>query len=1017
MYDVFISYNSLDHETVVRVAEALRGRGLTPYLDRWYLVPGVSWVDALERPLASCRSAAIFLGLHGLGRWQQRERDLALDRQAKDPSFPVIPVLLPGADPPLGFLSLNTWVDLRKEVAPEAIEILSLAIQGQAPGADLAERIAATRNAICPYRGLRPFREEDEAFFCGREAFTNKLVNAVNQRNLIALVGASGSGKSSVVRAGLVPNLRRRRDFIWEFITIRPQDRPIYNLAAGLIPLLDPQLSEIDQLQETSKLAGSLTDGPLALRDVVEKVLAKQPGTDRLLLVVDQWEELYTLCNDDAVRQRFIAQLIEAAAIGNFYVILTLRADFYDHVVDNRMLSDRLGDGVVNIGPMTRDELSRSITEPAAKNGLRFEDGLVGRILDDVGREPGNLPLMEFLLTELWEKRQDLELELTAYEAIGGVRRAIAEQAEKTFERLANDAEREAARSALLALVVPGEGTVDTRRRAVLDDLTAPERAVIAKFTADRLLVTTRDPSGRDVVEVGHEALIREWDQLRKWVNEDREFLRILRKIEQDEAGWQTGGQDPSLLLPAGRRLAEAEELVSEHPQRISARVQAYIDASVTAEKERLDGLAKAEKEKQDAIRRALIRTQRLAAAIILLAFGVGISAWIAFRARHTAEQQAIITIEFSKGVIEKAGENLASGAVSTKAVKGLLEIAETALGALGKIEATQDLKDQQIGFLLTVSDLYVALGNNETALGKASLANRLLVESPRDSEGSQRLLWGSYFRIGDALIEKRDHINALKNYQLGLDVAERFATRNPADSDWQDHLLFLHDKLGEAIKMDGDPKGALGHYEKSIAIEDQLIKQYPDKFFFKHRMSATRNRIGDAYADQGDLSKALDQYQLAMNLSKEVAQGEPDDLGHRVTLAVRYARIGTTLAKLDDRNGALDALNTARDIRKKLFKDDPSNTLYQTHLASSFAALGDFFISDKDKSEDAIQNYRAAVEIRQQLAEKDPKNEIWQHSLAGAQEKLSAALAKQSPVDQQSPTDKPPPVEASATK
>jgi tetratricopeptide (TPR) repeat protein len=1000
MYDVFISYNSLDHEAVVKVAEALRGRGLAPYLDRWYLIPGKSWVDALEKPLAGCRSAAIFLGLHGLGRWQQRERDLALDRQTKDHSFPVIPVLLPGADPPLGFLSQNTWVDLREDVTPEALEILAMAVQGNAPGADLAERVAATRNAICPYRGLRPFREEDEAFFCGREAFTSKLVDVVNKRNLIALVGASGSGKSSVVRAGLVPNLRRRRDFIWEFITIRPQDRPLYNLAAGLIPLLDPQLSEIDQLQETAKLAGSLTNSPLELRDVVEKILAKQPGTDRLLLVVDQWEELYTLCNDEATRQRFIAHLIEATASGNCFVIFTLRADFYSRVVDDRTLSDRLGDGVVNIGPMTRDELSRSITQPAVKNGLRFEDGLVGRILDDVGREPGNLPLLEFLLTELWEKRQGLELELTAYEAIGGVRRAIAEQAEKTFDRLNSDVEREAARSALLALVVPGEGTADTGRRAVLNNLTTAERAVIAKFTADRLLVTTRDPSGRDVVEVGHEALIREWDRLRQWVNEDREFLRTLRRVEQDEAGWQSGGQEPSLLLPAGRRLAEAEELLSERPQQIGARVHAYIDASIKLEKERQEGLAKAEKEKQDGIRRELIRTRRLATAIILLAIGVGISAWVAYRARNTAEQQARITIEFSNGIIEKAGEDLNSGAVLTRAVRELLGIAETALGKLREIESTQDLKDQQIGFLLTVSDVYVTLGDNKTALEKASLANQLLANAPRDREETQRLLWGSYFRIGDALIEKGDKAKARENYQLGLDIAERFAALNSAGSGWQDNLLFLHDKVGEALKMDGDPKGALEHYDKSIEIEERLIKQYPDKVSFKHRMSATRNRIGDAIADQGDWNKALEQYRAAMNLSKEVAQREPQDLGRRVTLAVRYSRIGTTLAKLNDREGALDALNTAMDIRKQLTERDQSNTLYQTHLASSFTSLGDFFITDKEKFEEAVRDYQEAVKIRQQLVDKDPENEIWQHSLADAQRKLKTTQVKQSPVE-----------------
>jgi tetratricopeptide (TPR) repeat protein/KaiC/GvpD/RAD55 family RecA-like ATPase len=984
MYDVFISYNSVDSATVEKVAQELRSLGLEPYLDRWYLVPGTTWVDKLEKTLAECRSVAVFLGLHGLGRWQQRERDLALDRQTRDHSFPVIPVLLPGADPPLGFLAQNTWVDLRKDITPEAIEILSLAIQGKPPGADLARRIAEIWAEICPYRGLRPFREEDEAFFCGRESFTKELVDVVDKRNFIALVGASGSGKSSVVRAGLVPNLRRRRDSIWEFITIRPQDRPIYNLAAGLIPLLDPQLSEIDQLQETAKLARLLTDGPLALRDVIEKILVKQPGTDRLLLVVDQWEELYTLCNDEAARQRFIAQLIEAAANRNCFVILTLRADFYSRIVDDRSLSRAVGDGVVNIGPMTRDELSRSITEPAAKTGLRFEDGLVGRILDDVGQEPGNLPLLEFLLTALWEKRQGAELGLTEYETIGGVRRAIAGQAEKTFKRLNSGAEQEAARSALLALVVPGEGTADTRRRAVLNDMTAAERAVIAEFTTDRLLVTTRDPSGRDVVEVGHEALIREWDRLRQWVNEDREFLRILRRVEQDEAGWQSGGQDPSLLLPAGRRLAEAEELLSSRPQRISARIQTYIEQS---------------KQRQDAERRSLILTRIFVASMVVLAIVVGLSI---VRARNTAQQQADMTINLYGGVIETIGEYLDSGAVSTKAAQELLEKGEIALKALGELGRSQELDDAQIKTLLTISDVYGQLGDSDKAFTRVVSAYQRLANAPPDREESQLLLWKSYFRIGDALIAKSDDVHARESYQRGLSIAERFAAMKPADSGWQDNLLFLHDKLGEALRAGDDLTGALQHYEKSIAIEERVITQQPDnKIFFQARMSATRNRIGDALADRGDLNKALEQYRTAMDLSSNVSQAKPEDLGYRVTLTVRYSRIGTTLAKLNDRNGALQALNIAMENRKQLTERDPSNTLYQAHLASSLVALGDFFMSDKDKLDDAIRDYQAAVEIRQRLADKDPNNKAWQQNLADDQRKLEAALAKKTSVEE----------------
>ena len=209
-HDVFFSYHWQDRAEVEQIARALQERGCRVFLDRWYLTPGLSWVDRLATALNSCGAVAVLIGRYGLGRWQQRERDLALDRQAREPAFPVIPVLLPNAEPALDFLGLNTWIDLRGGVAdPAQHEILSRAVKGEPPGPNIQEILERTRAEICPYRGLLPFREEDARFFCGREAFIDAIASATRRRNLIAVIGASGSGKSSLVRAGLLPHLRR----------------------------------------------------------------------------------------------------------------------------------------------------------------------------------------------------------------------------------------------------------------------------------------------------------------------------------------------------------------------------------------------------------------------------------------------------------------------------------------------------------------------------------------------------------------------------------------------------------------------------------------------------------------------------------------------------------------------------------------------------------------------------------------------------------------------------------------
>jgi conflict system STAND superfamily ATPase len=226
------------------------------------------------------------------------------------------------------------------------LEVLAKAVRGEPPGPDMLESLLQTRAEICPYRGLRPFREEDARFFCGREVFTDTLVRAVGRRSVVGVVGASGSGKSSVVRAGLLPRLRRRAESgpVYEVVTMVPGDRPLHRLAAALVPLLDPELDEIQQLGRAGELAAFLQSGTVQVRDVVARALDKQPGTDRLLLVVDQWEELYTLCRDESVQRRFLAEILLATERDRLSMVLALRADFYGHTLGDRALADQLQD-------------------------------------------------------------------------------------------------------------------------------------------------------------------------------------------------------------------------------------------------------------------------------------------------------------------------------------------------------------------------------------------------------------------------------------------------------------------------------------------------------------------------------------------------------------------------------------------------------------------------------------------------------------------------------------------------
>lgn len=439
-----------------------------------------------------------------------------------------------------------------------------------------------------PYRGLYAFREEDSTYFFGRELFTQRLITTIQTEAMVAVVGPSGSGKSSVIFAGLIPHLREQGD--WLIIRSRPGSGPFESLANALVPHLEPDLSEVDRLTEGRKLAAAFRSGDLALEPVIRRILARHPDKKRVLLISDQFEELFTLCHDPDEQRDYPNLLFDAVQRGRdnshpFALALTLRADFVGQALAYRPFADALQNSDIKLGPMTREELGRAIENPARLQSVIFEPGLVDRILDDVGREPGNLPLLEFALTLLWEKRNGRRLTHATYEAIGRVEGALARYADEIYTHL-SAGNRARARRVFTQMVRPGEGTEDTRRVATQNEFTDEDWAMV-NFLADaRLLVTGRLADGDRSVEVVHEALIRGWGQLRTWMNEDRAFRTWQERLRAVMRQWETSQRDEGALL-RGALLAEAEEWVSTRPQHLSTPEQEFITASITFRRRR----------------------------------------------------------------------------------------------------------------------------------------------------------------------------------------------------------------------------------------------------------------------------------------------------------------------------------------------------------------------------------------------------------------------------------------------
>lgn len=497
---------------------------------------------------------------------------------------------------------------------------------------------AQSQLAACPYRGLLSFREEDASSFFGREDIVDQLVLSVGQRPVTAVIGPSGAGKSSVIHAGLIPALRRRGD--WLVVCTRPGNRPFHELAASLLPMLTPNLSDTEQLLETRRLADALQAGQLSLVDVLERLSRSQDASRRrrVLLAVDHLAELYSGTSDSTLVQGYIDALLELAQLQlssvapRYAVVVALRTDFLGQAMGYRPLADGLTGATVLLGPMTRAELTRAVVNPAHLHQVSFEPGLVDRILREVGSEPASLPLLEFALAALWERQDAGRLTHAAYDAIGGVEAALAGHAESVTAAL-SPADQALARRIFTQLVRPG--VRDASRIATRGELGDTAWRLVTQLADSRLLVTGMDSSQHQTIEIIHDALIHHWSRLRVWIDEDRAFRVWQERLRAAMSTWEAQVREDGALL-RGSTLSSAQAWRIKRPDEIGLAEADYIDASAAFARRRLE-----ERElEREALRKAeldlaasRVQRRRLGGLVVILLVALLVMAtlWIAF--------------------------------------------------------------------------------------------------------------------------------------------------------------------------------------------------------------------------------------------------------------------------------------------------------------------------------------------------------------------------------------------------
>jgi energy-coupling factor transporter ATP-binding protein EcfA2 len=455
------------------------------------------------------------------------------------------------------------------------LEVLDISFNAVATGETLPEY-----EARCPFRGLESFRIEDREFFFGREELTRKLVGKIKAHSFLTVLGASGSGKSSLVMAGVIPALDS------DYVIFRPGTNPLGGL---------------------------------------------ESARGKSLIVVDQFEELFTLTRDESTREDFIVRLLDESSRAK--IILTLRSDFLSDVGAYRTLSAEIQNHLEIIPPMDVDELRRAMEGQAGVTGLRFEADLSQQILDDVAGEPGAMPLLQHALWELWNRRHGRNLRASEYRAFGGVKQAITSTAEQVYADCSKP-EQDALHDIFLRLTRLDDGDEgrDTRRRVLLGDFTdaASITLLLNKLANARLVVKTVNDDKTEV-EVAHEALIRHWERLRIWLNEDREALRLRESVSESAKEWERSGRHESLLNHRGGRLDDAVSLSKDSRFGLNDIEQMYLKECIAYQKQ--------EQNRRERLRRQITTGLGIGFAVVLAVAILAIFQW------QRAERQTEIAI------------------------------------------------------------------------------------------------------------------------------------------------------------------------------------------------------------------------------------------------------------------------------------------------------------------------------------------------------------------------------------
>lgn len=815
---------------------------------------------------------------------------------------------------------------------------------------------------VRPFRGLLTFQSEHQRFLFGRQAEISEVLSDIDtlqssgRPRFLIVAGASGTGKSSLILAGVVPALLSRPEAGWRSATIKPGSQPM--------AMLEQALSRREN--------------------------ARAP----LLLVVDQFEEIFTNKISSQEQQDFTVRLWTLAQdpSSRLQIILTLRVDFIGLcsglVLDSAGLRlDRVAyDDAhrVFVPQMKREQIAEVILRPAQLVGLQFEAGLMTRLLDDSGGEPGALPLLQDTLDLLWRNRDGRQLTQQVYDAIGGLSGALRSQADALFDGL-TAVEQHVVRQLLIRLVSRREDTApDTRRRRLLGELRPIDGEAAERFDrvlallVERRLVVRSEEGMQPAIEIAHEALIRRWDRLQRWIEEGRQRLLQVDQIEQWTKLWQAHGTlldakqlaiieglekySPEDLSPPSRQLLSHSRAWQLEKQRRLNEAIALADALLQSIDTQLGALAEAA-----ALRRELLeKTSHLLDNLLFEAPTDPALMRTRMVAHHRRGDLALSHDRLNDAQSEYQAAMDLAAILAQSQPHGALAQNDFAASwnRLGKVWGKQ-------------GQLAEAAAAHQQAI---AVIQKLMLQGPLDSQ-TQRHLAFSFDWAGKVALWQCQLLEAAAAHQQAKAALAQLVQNDPLNVQWQRDLAGCWNSLGDVERLQGHTAEALADYQQAFTIMETLVQQNPLNAQWQGDLAYCWNRLGKGFLRQGRAQESGDAHRRALSIMETLAERDHQNASWQQEVAFCWNSLGKVAARQGQAVEATAAYQRSLTILLTLAQRDPQNVGTQHDLAFCWSSLGDVARAQGQLNQ-AEAAYRQALAIHHEITQRVPLNSSWQRDL-----------------------------------